>query len=664
MSIKRYVANADNTIVNSFQADNQTRGTGSNAGQADVLEIYSIYGRQTSTSSAATASQELSRVLINFPITDITADRTAGKVPASGSVSWYLRMYSAETSKTVPRDFDIVVAAVSSSWEEGLGLDLENYRDVTLNGTGSNWINANGDVRGATATVTAQSRTAGEANTRKLTVKDIAGNSVEFTIDNSIGTSTATNIAFSGAASNATVFATRIAAAINAADTAGTLNVSASSSDAVVTLTQTADGHAGNGNSSIDITGTAITDSPNCVTVASTGGYHFSGGNGTWKRVGGDYLTGSTYNPQIYTQSFGTGLGNIELDVSETVEDWIRGSTGSHGFGIMLAGAYEAYTSESSGVDAGSLIHNPDGAKQSYYTKRFFGRGSQYFFKRPVLEARWDSDIVRDDRGDFYYSSSLATNDENLMTLYLYNYVRGRLRNIPAVGTGNIYVSLYTGSATASVPSSESQRILLEAAPAGIATHTSATGSYVDTGIYKCEICLTKSTTDTIPVFYDVWHTADNASPYIEYFTGSFTPRTLEASTGKREPTYFINITNLENSYMYDQNARFNVYVREKNWNPTIYSKATQNVETINIRSASYRVIRIRDGLEAIAHQTGTILATGLSYDTSGSYFDFDMKLLQPGYEYGFKLAFYDDDLNSWQEQNKLFKFRVDKNEH
>ena len=43
---------------------------------------------------------------------------------------------------------------------------------------------------------------------------------------------------------------------------------------------------------------------------------------------------------------------------------------------------------------------------------------------------------------------------------------------------------------------------------------------------------------------------------------------------------------------------------------------------------------------------------------------DFDMKLLQPGYEYGFKLAFYDDDLNSWQEQNKLFKFRVDKNEH
>ena len=40
------------------------------------------------------------------------------------------------------------------------------------------------------------------------------------------------------------------------------------------------------------------------------------------------------------------------------------------------------------------------------------------------------------------------------------------------------------------------------------------------------------------------------------------------------------------------------------------------------------------------------------------------MNLLQPGYEYGFKIAFYDDDLVSWQEQDKLFKFRVKKNEH
>ncbi len=670
MGIKRYIANADNTIVNSFQSNNQTRGTGSNSGQSDILEIYSVYGRQASTSSTTSASQELSRILINFPMDDLSADRTAGKIPASGSVNWYLKMYSAESTKSVPRDYDIVVAAVSSSWQEGQGLDLEGYKDLTLNGSGSNWINANGDVKGATAAVTAISKTAGLANTRTLILKDVEGNSVTFTIDNSLTTSTATKIAFSGAAEAPTTFATRIAAAVNAANEAGTLNITAESSGAVVTLTLGTAGHLGNGNSSLQITGTAVSDG--VVTVAASHAsatYHFGGGNGPWKRVGGDYLTGSEFNAQIYTQSFGSGLGDLEIDVTEQVEEWMRGATGSHGFGVMLSRTYESYASNSSGDDLGSVIHNPTGAKKSYYTKRFFSRGTQYFFKRPALEARWESDIVRDDRNGFFYSSSLATNDENLMELYLYNYVRGRLRNIPSIGTSNIFVSLYAGDSNGNLTlnQSNSERIVLEAAPSGIKTHTVATGSHVSTGIYKCEICLTKSTdpnSKEISTFYDIWHNGDSASPHIKFFTGSFKPKTLKASNEKLEPNYFINITNLQNSYMYNQKARFNVYIREKNWNPTVYTKAVQTPETVNIRSASYRVIRIRDGIEAVAHQTGAVLATGMSYDINGNYFDFDMRLLQPGYEYGFKIAFYDDDLGTWQEQDKLFKFRVNKNEH
>ena len=51
--IRRYSASADNTIVNSFKPDLITRATGANCGLADVLEVYSIYGRQY------TGSQEL-----------------------------------------------------------------------------------------------------------------------------------------------------------------------------------------------------------------------------------------------------------------------------------------------------------------------------------------------------------------------------------------------------------------------------------------------------------------------------------------------------------------------------------------------------------------------------------------------------------------------------
>ena len=86
----------------------------------------------------------------------------------------------------------------------------------------------------------------------------------------------------------------------------------------------------------------------------------------------------------------------------------------------------------------------------------------------------------------------------------------------------------------------------------------------------------------------------------------------------------------------------------------------------LTIYSASYRVIRTIDGLEAISFYTGSSdkNATGLSYDVSGNYFDLDMSLLQPGYEYALKFAFYDDELKSWQEQNEQFKFRVEDYEH
>jgi hypothetical protein len=66
MGIKRYVANSDNTITNAFGVNKgtDTRATGSNMGAADILEVFSIYGQQTVSSSVNTASVELSRALV------------------------------------------------------------------------------------------------------------------------------------------------------------------------------------------------------------------------------------------------------------------------------------------------------------------------------------------------------------------------------------------------------------------------------------------------------------------------------------------------------------------------------------------------------------------------------------------------------------------------
>jgi len=489
MAIRRYKATADNTIANGYQENLGTRATGSNTGQADVSEVYSIYGRAT------TSSAEVSRILTKFDVDAISSDRTAGVVPASGSVSFYLRLYNAETSKTVARNFDLVVSAVSRSWTEGDGLDLENYKDIGK----SNWISASSTV--------------------------------------------------------------------------------------------------------------------------------------AWTTEGGDYHT-----LPVFEQNFETGLEDLEIDVTSLVEQWIAGTKTNYGFGIQLTSSQEASSST-----------NLVGATSSYYTKRFFARGTQYFFKKPVIEARWNSS-TQDDRGDFHYSSSLAPASDNLNTIYLYNYVRGQLTNIPGIGTGEIYVDLYSGSANDSAPSGSTLSQCIS---------TPATGGYVSTGIYSCSICITAAATP-ISTLYDVWYSGST-----QYFTGTIKPTVLRAqgaSTGNSRR--IAKIKNLRAKYFSEEEARFNVFVRNKNWSPTIYTVASSVVENTIIPSASFRVYRVLDGLNVIPHGTGSDLQTILSYDVSGNYFNLDMSLLETGYEYGIKLAFYDSQRQSWIEQDQKFLFRVEDYEY
>ena len=42
MAIKRYICDADSTITNAFREDLAIRGTGSNMGASDVLEVFMI----------------------------------------------------------------------------------------------------------------------------------------------------------------------------------------------------------------------------------------------------------------------------------------------------------------------------------------------------------------------------------------------------------------------------------------------------------------------------------------------------------------------------------------------------------------------------------------------------------------------------------------------
>jgi hypothetical protein len=490
MAIKKYFANKDNTITNAFRSNLQTRGTGANMGSSDVLEVFSIYGQ------ASSGSTELERILIDFPVDSIIADRAAGTIPATGKISFYLNMYNARHNQTTPRSATLVVAPISKFWQEGTGLDMDEYRDVTNNGIGSNWINA-----------------------------------------------------------------------------------------------------------------------------SSTG---------TWTREGGDYL--STLN---YSQTLPIGNEDIKIDITTLVESWIAGTTDSYGLGVHLTSSQEAYFSNSAGTDQNSQLYNPAGARDTYYTKKFFGKGSEFFFKKPNIEAVWDSS-KKDDRGNFYASSSLVPASYNMRTLYLYNVMGGRLINIPEIGTGDLRVQVYTS------------------ASGGDQIGPTITGGWHSKGIYTASFSLDTSAS----VAYDRWY---NTTLTDLYRVGRFDVKQYAASTHNPYPNLVTSLTNLRPIYSTRETARLRFYVREKDWSPTIYTVANKETDTQIIESASYQIHRITDDLIVMPYSTGSNQGTEMSFDVSGNYFDLKMDFLESGYSYGIKVAYFDETVSSYVEQPYEWKFRVEK---
>ena len=171
-------------------------------------------------------------------------------------------------------------------------------------------------------------------------------------------------------------------------------------------------------------------------------------------------------------------------------------------------------------------------------------------------------------------------------------------------------------------------------------------------------MAITAASTPLDPLF-DVWHAGG-----VEYATGSIVPQVLSAAQTVSKPVYYLNITNMRRDYRSDETARFNLYIRNKNWQPTIYTVANNTAPATTIPSASYRIYRVMDGYEVLPYGTSSNMYTMLSYDVSGNYFDFDMNILEPGYEYAFKFAFYDPALSSWSEQSETFRFRVEDYEY
>ena len=189
------------------------------------------------------------------------------------------------------------------------------------------------------------------------------------------------------------------------------------------------------------------------------------------------------------------------------------------------------------------------------------------------------------------------------------------------------------------------------------APFTYVTGGVTSTtGIYTASFALTAAATPLTTLF-DVWSSGEHGT---EYHTGTIEPAVLQLGNENPSTRYVTSITNLKPVYSTAETARFRVFSRQKGWNPSIYTKAVATIPPLIVESGSYSVTRIVDGLRAIPFGTGSDLHTQMAFDVSGSYFDLDMGILDPGYAYRFNFAYYNGAIGDWEEQPQEFRFRVE----
>ena len=120
----------------------------------------------------------------------------------------------------------------------------------------------------------------------------------------------------------------------------------------------------------------------------------------------------------------------------------------------------------------------------------------------------------------------------------------------------------------------------------------------------------------------------------------------------------------LKKYYCNDKTERFRLFVREKDWSPNIFTKATATIPTLQIESASYQIKRLIDNEIVIPFGTSSTNHTIMSYDSQGNYFDLDLSMLESGYTYTIGYTFYEDSIGSYVEQPYTFNLRVDKDEY
>lgn len=327
-----------------------------------------------------------------------------------------------------------------------------------------------------------------------------------------------------------------------------------------------------------------------------------------WTSSGGDFIN----NPS-YTYYLEDGDEDLEVDITELVEDWRDNNLDNHGVVVKFIPDQET----------GSL---------SFYTKKMFARGTEFFHQKPVIEERWDSSI-KDDKRNFTLSASYYPQSQNRNNIVFYNQTPDGLQSLN-LGGSNLILRMYEDK-------DYQNEISTSIGPTYPVT---ASENTYYSGVYEAQVELSSSNEKNL---FGRWEIGGNK---VEDFVVRIAPETTDINTSK----YVVSFVNSSKEYTKRENPRVRVCTRKKNWNPTVYTKLQDRFETNNVENLYYKIERVPDNYTVVPYGQEH---TRFSYDASGSYTDLNTDILESDMMYEMKLAHKQG--KNFHEFDNTLKFRI-----
>lgn len=338
----------------------------------------------------------------------------------------------------------------------------------------------------------------------------------------------------------------------------------------------------------------------------------------TWTLTGSDFLQN---NYGSGSQLFDRGMEDLEVNITQIVNNWLTSSIGQAG-----------------GLPDSGLVIKLGGAEETngtnYYVKMFHSRESKFIDKIPYLEARFDTDVLRDNRSNFYYNQNNK--------LFFYNFARGQLTSSGSPVLVQIKDHLINQSAS---------------------WNTIHTASEISTGIYSASIYVNGFTSSFSSSWYDIWCsgsflglTASAASSV--FMTGTFFPIFNSGTMFDPYEDFDISV-DMKSEYQTDERDRIKVSVRKKNLKKShirIVATGSINVDRLFIEKMFYGIVNAHTNQVVVSLGTGSVEFTRLSYNSEGNYFDLPFNFGVPGFIYKFIFQIYDNKSRKTYDENWLFK--------